>query len=94
VRFGTILPYDTATADQNARMREVNAWIAGAGVDFVDTRAAVAHPADRDRLASSPDGLHPSPDGYRQMAEAIRPALERIVAIIDGCSPPGSERAR
>ena len=43
---GTIIPYNTATADQNARMREINEWIrAQAETDprivFVDTRAAV-----------------------------------------------------
>src|SRR4029450_13362108 len=43
---GTIIPYNTATPDQNARMREINLWIAAQGkagvVTFVDTRAAVA----------------------------------------------------
>jgi lysophospholipase L1-like esterase len=73
---GTILPYDTATPDQNARMRAINDWIRAARVAFVDTRAAVAHPSDLDRLAESPDGLHPSPGGYRRMAEVILPALE------------------
>jgi lysophospholipase L1-like esterase len=82
VLAGTIVPYDTATADQNARMRAVNAWIAGAGVAWADTRAAVADPSDPDRLAESPDRLHPSPAGYRRMAEAILPALARLVDII------------
>jgi lysophospholipase L1-like esterase len=77
---GTIIPYNTATADQNARMRDINDWIrtqAGAdpGVIYVDTRAAVAAPGDPDKLASSPDGLHPDAAGYRKMAEAIAPAI-------------------
>jgi lysophospholipase L1-like esterase len=80
---GTIIPYDTATADQNARMHDVNAWIraqADAGlVTFVDTRAAVAAPGSPDRLASSPDGLHPDAAGYRRMADAIAPAIERAL---------------
>jgi len=80
---GTIIPYDTATPDQNARMHEVNAWIraqADAGlVTFVDTRAAVAAPGRPDRLASSPDGLHPDAAGYRRMAEAIGPAITRAL---------------
>jgi lysophospholipase L1-like esterase len=77
---GTIVPYNTATPDQNARMAEVNAWVrrqADAGrVALADTRAAVAAPDDPDRLFESPDGLHPSPEGYRRMAVAIAGALE------------------
>jgi len=82
---GTIIPYNTATADQNARMREINAWIrAQAKVDprivFVDTRAAVAAPGQPDMLASSPDGLHPDAAGYRKMADAIEPAIRAALA--------------
>jgi lysophospholipase L1-like esterase len=81
---GTVIPYNTATAEQNGRMHEINAWIraqsaAGPALAFVDTRAAVAADGQPDRLASSPDGLHPSPEGYRSMADALRPALERIL---------------
>jgi lysophospholipase L1-like esterase len=78
---GSILPYNTATADENARMHAVNMWIrdyaAGhPGVRFCDTRAAVAPPDRPDFLASSPDDIHPSPHGYRLMAEALEPAIE------------------
>ena len=81
---GTIIPYNTATPGQNARMREINLWIhaqaaAGANVTFVDTRAAAAAPNDPDRLFESPDGLHPSAAGYRRMAEAVQKVLEKIV---------------
>src|SRR5881392_3525609 len=77
---GTIIPYNTATADQNARMHAVNAWIRESAarrrdVVFCDTRAAVAMPGSPDRLVSSPDDLHPSPDGYRMMALALEPAI-------------------
>ncbi|HEY2905486.1 MAG TPA: SGNH/GDSL hydrolase family protein [Vicinamibacterales bacterium] len=81
----TIVPYNTATADANARMHAVNAWIrvyaAGhpAHMALADTRAAVAAAGDADRLVSSPDGLHPSPDGYRQMALALEPAIIRVL---------------
>ena len=80
---GTIIPYNTATPDQNARMRGINEWIrntaASGSVDFVDTRAAAAAPDDRDRLFDSPDDLHPSPAGYKRMADAIRPVLEAVL---------------
>src|SRR5207237_7184892 len=70
---GTILPFNTATPDQNDRMQAVNAWIreyaaqqeSARAVVFCDTRAAVAAPGAPDRLVSSPDNLHPSPEGYR-----------------------------
>jgi lysophospholipase L1-like esterase len=81
---GSIIPYNTATAEQNARMGEINAWIrttaaADPAIDFVDTRAAAASPGDPDRLFESPDGLHPSPAGYRRMADAIGPVLETVL---------------
>ena len=80
---GTILPYNTASPDQNQRMRAVNAWIRkyAAGhpnVAFCDTRAAVAPAHSPDLLLSSPDDLHPSPDGYRRMAEALEPVIARL----------------
>jgi lysophospholipase L1-like esterase len=80
---GTILPYNTATPDQNARMHDINAWIraqADAGlVTFADTRTAVAAPGSPDLLASSPDGLHPDAAGYRRMADALAPAILRAL---------------
>ena len=81
---GSIVPYNTASAEQNERMHAINHWIReraaeDANITFVDTRAAAADPSDPDRLHQSPDGLHPSPAGYRRMAEAIQPALERIL---------------
>jgi lysophospholipase L1-like esterase len=81
---GTIVPYNTATPEQNTRMREINEWIRTfasehAHVAFADTRAAVAAPDAPDRLFDSPDELHPSPAGYRRMADAIKPVLERVL---------------
>ncbi|HEY7289377.1 MAG TPA: SGNH/GDSL hydrolase family protein [Vicinamibacterales bacterium] len=78
---GTIVPFNTATPDQNARMRAVNDWIRRYAeqhrdVIWCDTRAAVARSGAPDLLASSPDELHPSPQGYRLMAAALEPAIE------------------
>jgi len=77
---GSIIPYDTATPDQNARMHEINEWIRKQpGITFVDTRASVGAPGDPDKLFDSPDGLHPTAAGYRRMAQAIGPVLEDIL---------------
>jgi lysophospholipase L1-like esterase len=81
---GSIVPYNTATEDQNTRMHAVNDWIravagADANLTFVDTRAAVAAAGDPDRLAGSPDGLHPDVEGYRRMAVVIGQAVGGLV---------------
>jgi lysophospholipase L1-like esterase len=77
---GSIIPYNTATREQNARMRQINQWIRDQpGIVFVDTRAAAADADNPDRLFDSPDGLHPTAAGYRRMADAIRPVLERVL---------------
>lgn len=86
---GTIIPYNTATPDQNTRMHEINDWIraqarADSSVVFVDTRAAVAAPGQPDLLVSSPDGLHPDAAGYHRMADAIGPAIERALRSTSG----------
>ncbi len=85
---GSIVPYNTATPEQNARMHAINAWIAAEAakdpnLTFVDTRAAVASADDPDQLAGSPDGLHPDVDGYRRMADAIGPAVAGALAARD-----------
>jgi len=81
---GSIVPYNTATPDQNARMRAINEWIAAESardpnVGFADTRGAVAAADDPDKLSGSPDGLHPDVDGYRKMAEALEPVITGVL---------------
>jgi lysophospholipase L1-like esterase len=81
---GTIVPYNTATSEHNAKMHEINAWIIAEAardphIQAVDTRAAVAAPGEPDQLAGSPDGLHPDVDGYRRMATALEAAILRVV---------------
>jgi membrane dipeptidase len=82
---GSIVPYNTATAEQNQKMHEINAWIAAQAerdpnITAADTRAAVATPGNRDRLAGSDDGLHPDVAGYRAMADVLLPAIKRAIA--------------
>jgi acyl-CoA thioesterase-1 len=83
---GSIIPYNVATPDQNARMHAINDWIRAYAashatrVVFCDTRAAVAAPGQPDRLLSSPDDLHPTPDGYRRMANALEPAITQALS--------------
>lgn len=77
---GSIVPYNTATAEQNARMHAINDWIRAeatrdSNVTFVDTRKAAAIPDNIDLLASSPDGLHPSIAGYHRMGDVIAAAI-------------------
>ncbi len=81
----SIIPFDTATAEQNARMHAINAWIRETasttpGMAYCDTRAAAAKPDDIDRLADSPDQLHPTPAIYRRMADALLPVLRALAS--------------
>jgi lysophospholipase L1-like esterase len=80
----SIIPYNSATHGQNVEMHAINGWIAAQAtqdprITFVDTRAAVAAAESPDRLAGSPDGLHPDVNGYRAMALAIEQALARVL---------------
>jgi lysophospholipase L1-like esterase len=83
---GSIIPYNTATPEQNRCMRAVNDWIReyverhDGGMVFCDTRRAVEAPGQPDRLVSSPDDLHPSPEGYKLMAAALEPAIVTALA--------------
>ena len=81
----SIIPFNGATPDQVARMHAVNRWIEeqarrDARIVFVDTRSAAAKPGNIDELAGTPDGLHPDVAGYHRMADAIEPAVRRVLA--------------
>jgi lysophospholipase L1-like esterase len=81
---GSIVPYNTATPGQNAKMRAINDWIraeaAGdANITFADTRAAAARDDNPDMLRGSPDGLHPDVDGYRRMAQTLAPMIASVL---------------
>ena len=80
----SIIPYDTATAAQNAAMHAINAWIretasATTGMAYCDTRTAAARADDVDKLFETPDQLHPTPAGYRRMADALLPVLRQVL---------------
>jgi lysophospholipase L1-like esterase len=96
---GTIIPFNSASSDQNARMHAVNDWIRTYATSHrnslvcCDTRAAVAAPGQPDRLVSSPDDLHPSPDGYRRMAVALEPAIREAIVKAGKLPPAGRGNA-
>lgn len=81
VMAGTILPFDIATPEQNRKLESLNRWIRehtqAQGYGFVDTYAALEHPAYPGKLMSTDDGIHPDIAGYRLMGEAVTAALEK-----------------
>ena len=76
----TVLPYNSATARASGDILTLNAWIENLtkvlGILFCDTHAAVADPADSNRLRGTPDGLHPDVAGYRAMGEFLARTIE------------------
>jgi lysophospholipase L1-like esterase len=80
----TILPYNTMGKKEKMLRRELNGWIEAEshrlGIHFSDTAAAVSASDNADRLAGSPDGLHPDVVGYRRMATAIGSTIEDYLA--------------
>ena len=81
---GSIVPYNTATPEQNAKMHAINAWIRAeaerdANITFADTRAAAARDDNPDMLSGSPDGLHPDIEGYKRMATVLAAALAGVL---------------
>jgi len=71
----TVLPYNTASTREAGTIRDLNNWIANTanrvGILFCDTNLAVRDPCNKDRLLSTPDGLHPDVSGYCKMGQAL-----------------------
>ncbi len=82
----TVLPYNTASASESEAIRDLNSWIADTanrlGYLFCDTNRAVRDPRNRDRLLSSPDGLHPDVSGYRKMGEALAETIDSNARLV------------
>lgn len=80
----TILPYNTMGENERLLRRKLNGWIESEShrlrIPFSDTAAAVSAPDNGDRLAGSPDGLHPDVEGYRSMATAIGSTIQEYLA--------------
>jgi lysophospholipase L1-like esterase len=89
----TVMPFTRAARAQNARIREINAWIAktaaARGWALCDMHAAVAATDDPEKLAGSPEGLHPDRDGYRAAARALAAVIDaRLAAKPRPAKPP------
>jgi lysophospholipase L1-like esterase len=80
----TILPYNTMGGKERPLRKELNSWIGSEAkrlkIAFCDTATAVSNPDNRDKLAGSPDGLHPDVASYRKMADAIGKTIEDHLA--------------
>jgi lysophospholipase L1-like esterase len=76
----SILPYNSMSRRQADTLRKLNLWIEKtaheSGTAFCDTHALTADPRNPNRLATSPDGLHPDVDGYRRMGEGLARVIE------------------
>lgn len=76
----SVLPYDTASSEQNEKLHRLNEWLAQhPAVAFCDTHRAVQAVWDADHLRESPEGLHPTPRGYHRMAVVLKPVLARLL---------------
>jgi lysophospholipase L1-like esterase len=80
----SVLPFNSMSRRQIDALRELNAWIEReadqSGDAFCDTHALTSDPRTPNRLAGSPDGLHPDVAGYRRMGEGIVAAIERSLS--------------
>jgi len=81
----TILPYNTASAEECESIRELNAFIEQTAsqlrIAFCDTNRAVADPENPDRLRGSPDENHPDVSGYRSVSNALTQVIESQLKV-------------
>ncbi len=81
----SILPYSPIARSQARALHELNRWIELAsrtpGIAFCDLNRITSDPRNPDRLAGSPDGLHPDVAGYRRMAEGLGQVIERLETL-------------
>lgn len=81
----TVLPYNTASTREAGAIRDLNNWIANTanrlGILFCDTNLAVRDTRNKDRLLSTPDGLHPDVSGYCKMGQALAETSARKAKI-------------
>ncbi|MGA2791526.1 MAG: GDSL-type esterase/lipase family protein [Candidatus Bathyarchaeia archaeon] len=77
----TVLPYNMASTRETGTISDLNNWIKNAanrlGILFCDTNLAVRDPRNKDRLLSTPDGLHPDVSGYCKMGQALAATIAR-----------------
>ena len=80
----SVLPYNSMTQAQAKARRELNEWIrmesARTGTAYCDTAEAVAKEGDPEKLAGSPDGIHPDVGGYRRMGDELSMAVVKALS--------------
>jgi acyl-CoA thioesterase-1 len=80
----SILPYNTMGKRERVLRNKLNVWLESESrrikIPFSDTAAATSAPGNGDRLAGSPDGLHPDVAGYKRMAAAVGRTIEVYLA--------------
>ena len=82
----TVLPYDSSSVEAK-EIQKLNAWIIETAnrlhIPLADTNLATSDPADRNRLLSSVDGLHPDVSGYHSMGMVLAQTIEHHLRRIE-----------
>jgi lysophospholipase L1-like esterase len=81
----SILPYNSMSPQHADAMDTLNRWVERvakeSGLTFCDTHALVSDARNPNRLAGSPDGLHPDVSSYRRMGEGLVRAIEEAIRV-------------